>query len=175
MSISELLDKVDIETWKSVPNEACRLAKEAAGTYSSIVDAFSILPELEITLWYNPDNEKALFKHAAENNDEVVDWILLLKQVPGISEIEHGSKAYPPDNEPYLHIKQAKTDLSDIFAPLASLAQLKENSLNRLWGGPNALAATIGGGLLGAGMGYGGGCLAEKRSGGIIGQTHFDH
>jgi len=66
-------------------------------------------------------------------------------------------------------VKRA-ADKMAVFGTLLSAAQFKENALNRLWGGPNPLAATIGGSLLGAGLGYGGGWLADQ----ILPEKYFD-
>ena len=49
--------------------------------------------------------------------------------------------------------------------PLFSALQLAPNSLNQLVGGPTPLAASLAGGLLGAGLGYAGGWVGEKVMG----------
>jgi hypothetical protein len=159
MSNPGLLDEI---IWKDVPKEACRLAKEAAGPYQVVQDLMPSLPAIGAHVWYNPDKERAFISYPLDvDSEKQASWYIALRQVPGISEIEQAYIIKPPDTEPYIHIKQA-IDNESIFKPLASLAQYEPNALNKLWGGPNPLAATIGGGLLGAGLGYGGGWLAEQ-------------
>jgi hypothetical protein len=161
MSKPGLLDEI---LWRDVPQEACRLAKKAAGPYQVIQDLMPSLPDIGAQVWYNPDEERAFVGCSSDaDSDKQASWYIALRQVPGINEIEIQPTlfAYPPSNDPYIHVKQA-LDAKDVFQPLASAAQYEPNALNRLWGGPNPLAATLGGGLLGAGLGYGGGWLAEQ-------------
>jgi hypothetical protein len=63
--------------------------------------------------------------------------------------------------EPWMPIKVA----AGAFRPVFDAAQLTPNKLNALVGGPTPLASSLAGGLLGAGLGYGGGWLAEKLLG----------
>lgn len=148
--------------WQNVPAEACRLAKVAAGTYQVIQDLIPSLPDIKLKVWYNPDRETAFISYPLEvDTDKVASWHIALKQVPGVDSIQHSYFSYPLTDIPYIQIKSA-LDNKDLFKPVAQLAQFASNPVNNLFGGPNPLAATIGGGLLGAGLGYGGGWLAEK-------------
>lgn len=58
-----------------------------------------------------------------------------------------------------------KTAADGAFRPLFDAMQLTPNKFNGLFGGPTPLAGMAAGGLLGAGLGYGGGILAEKLLG----------
>lgn len=60
--------------------------------------------------------------------------------------------------EPWIIVKSGGQPLK----PLAQLTNVLPNPVNRLVGGPSPLAATLSGGLLGAGLGYGSGWLVEK-------------
>lgn len=154
-----LLDDI---LWRDVPQEACRLAKAAAGTYQVVQDLMPSLPEIAVRVWYNPDKETAYLSYSPDvDSEKQASWYIALKQVPGIETLTQGYLSGPPMHEPYVRIKEA-LDNKDLFQPIASAAQFQPNMLNKLWGGPNPLAATIGGGLLGAGVGYGGGWLAEQ-------------
>lgn len=55
--------------------------------------------------------------------------------------------------------------VGNAFRPLADALQLTPNPVNALAGGPTPLAGMLAGGLLGAGLGYGGGWLGEKTFG----------
>lgn len=165
-----LLQSLKNLDWLNVPNEACRLAKEAIGPYSVIQDLMPSLPDVNVKVFYNPDSQTAFFNYPKDSDsDKVASWHIAIRQVPGVETIQHGYESDPPIDEPFIRVKQA-LEASNIFGPLASAAQFKENSLNRLWGGPNPLAATIGGGLLGAGLGYGGGALLEN----ILPEEYFE-
>lgn len=150
--------------WKCVPSEITRLVKAAAGTYSVLQDVIQHLPNIDAKVWYYPDLEKVAFCYpVGTDSDNVAKWHIALKQVPGVENVSHGFFYLPQGNKPFVRIKQAKPLMvSDLFSPVAHAAQWKENALNKLWGGPNPLVSTIAGGLLGAGLGYGGGWLAEQ-------------
>lgn len=159
MSKPALLEEL---LWRDVPQEACRLAKEAAGPYQVIQDLMPSLPDVGARVWYNPDTERAFISYPIDTDSEKqASWYIALRQVPGVEEIIQSYVVGPSNVEPYIRVKQALEN-ADVFRPLASAAQMEPNALNKLWGGPNPLAATIGGGLLGAGLGYGGGWLAEQ-------------
>lgn len=66
--------------------------------------------------------------------------------------------------EPWMPIKTA-ADSSAPFHPVLSALQLVDNPVNAFVGGPTPLASMVSGGLLGAGLGYGGGWLLEKLFG----------
>jgi hypothetical protein len=154
--------RLDELIWRDVPDEVVRLAKEAAGPYSVIQDLMPYLPDIQAKVWYNPYMEKVAFGYPlGTDSDKVASWHIALKQVPGVEIIEHGYFYSPPDNQPFIMVKKALSN-PDVFGPIASAMQLKGNALNRLWGGPNPLASTIAGGLLGAGLGYGAGWLGEQ-------------
>ncbi len=159
MSKPQVFDAI---IWQDVPQEACRLAKAAAGPYCVIRDLMPALPQIHAKVWYNPDRECAFMSYPiGVDTDKVASWHIALRQVPGVESIEHGYFSVPPETESYILVKKA-TNNESIFGPIASAAQFKPNALNNLWGGPNPLAATIGGGLLGAGLGYGAGWLGEQ-------------
>ncbi len=159
MSLQHLLDDM---VWRDVPNEACRLAKAASGTYLVLQDLIPSLPDINAHVWYAPDIEKVAFSYPLEtDSDKVASWHIAMKQVPGVEEVEHGFFFLPQPNVPFIRVKEALENKT-IFGPVASALQLKPNMMNKLWGGPNPLASTIAGGLLGAGLGYGGGWLAEQ-------------
>ncbi len=159
MSLPEILDSA---IWRQVPDEACRLAKEAAGTYQVVKDLMPFLPPIADCVHYNPDTGHAIFNYLKDaDSEKVASWHIALKQVPGVEMVEHGTNIQVPKDQPFMTIKTA-LEAQTIFKPFAQAAQLRPSWFSNLYGGPNPLAATIGGALLGAGMGYGGGWLAEQ-------------
>lgn len=178
----QLHNTIETAIWMRVPEEVTRLVKLAAPAYQVMQWLVEDLPDIGATTWYDPDAKKVLFHYPLDtDSNKVASWHIAMKQVPDVDIVEHGPDIFLPEQDPYMLIKKAE-EPGDIFGPVASAMQLKPNSLNRLWGGPNPLAATIGGGLLGAGAGYGLGWLGEKllpdeyfakgklrRAGGLIG------
>lgn len=167
MQKTALLDQL---LWRDVPDEACRLAKEAAGPYQVIQDLMPSLPNIRAKVWYNPDKEDCFFTYPSETDtDKVASWYIAMRQVPGVETVTHGYFSIPPVIEPYVQVKEALEN-KEIFGPIASSMQLKPNSVNNLFGGPNPLAATLAGGALGAGAGYVGGWLGEQ----LLPEKYFD-
>lgn len=71
----------------------------------------------------------------------------------------------PPDGlgeRPWVVIKQAAWTIKDIWDPLLKLWHVKGTPFTSLYGGGTPLAATVAGGLLGAGGGYLGGKLLRR-------------
>lgn len=151
-------------TWQQVPDAACRLAYEAAGVYSVIQDLVASLPRIKAAVWYNPNKEAAFLSYPlTTSSDDVASYYIALRQIPGVETLEHGFHSSPNPDEPYIRVKSAEPiPASNIFGPVASAMQLKPNAINRQFGGPNPLAATLAGGLLGGAAGYGVGALAEQ-------------
>ncbi len=63
---------------------------------------------------------------------------------------------------PWLRIKIGSSwTVQDVFGPMGHASGWKDNKVTRALGGPNTLTASLGSGLLGAGLGYGAGALVE--------------
>lgn len=68
---------------------------------------------------------------------------------------------YPDlETEPWVRVKSAIT-VGEVASPLGQIFGDTEGPLNAWYGGPRPLASTLAGGLVGAGLGYAGGGLAE--------------
>lgn len=167
---NQVLNQLDNLIWLDVPDVVKNLAEKAAGTYSVIQDLIIHLPNISSKIWYSPDKEEILFNYPPDSNsDKVAEWHISLKQIPEIQNIKHGVWLYPKHDVPYIQIKSA-TSLKSIFEPVGQLTQFRPSFISDLYGGPNPLAATLAGGLLGAGLGYGGGWLAEQ----ILPEDYFE-
>jgi hypothetical protein len=160
MQTNLLLEELD---WRNVPYMTARLVKEAAGPYQVLKDVIPHLPVIDAKVWYSPDKEATFFSYPlTTDTDKVASWHIAFKQIPGVEVVEHGYHSVPPTDAPYIRVKYSELQNKDIFQPMSSALQLQPNALNKLWGGPNPLAATLAGGLLGATGGYAGGWLAEQ-------------
>lgn len=156
-----LKEHLDSLCWQDVPNQACRLAKSAVGTFVTLRELLPHLPDIGATVWYNPDKEKLSISYpVGTDSEKVASVYIACRQVPGVERIEQGYFHSPPANEPNILVKRALNN-SSVFGPVASTMQLKPSWFSSLYGGPNPLAATLAGGLLGAGVGWGAGRLAE--------------
>lgn len=157
--------------WKSVPEKLYELVKEGATAYSVISEALPSLP-LPLKVYYSPNRKEIFFNYPPQaDSEKVAEAYLMLRQLPNIESIEQGDNTwcYPPDDVPYIRVKQA-IENSSIFGPISSAMQLQPNFLNKMVGGPNPLLATLAGGALGAGAGYGLGWLGEK----VLPKDYFD-
>lgn len=155
-----IMSTVDIYAWKSVPSEVARIAKAASGTYSVLRELTPYLPDINARLWYNPDTKQASLSYPLfTDSEKVAAWHIALRQVPGVDSLAHGYFYQPSPLLPNIRVKTAEVTNSDIFGPPATLMHLKPNSI---LGAPTPLTSTLAGGLLGAGLGYGGGWLAEQ-------------
>lgn len=164
----QLNDAIDASAWKSVPDKVGYLAKLAAGTYQSLSDIRSCFSD-NYQLWYNPESKTAAICHLKDADAEKLAAAKdIVADIPGVETVTTSTNE-PPRAETYLFVKGAEVLASDILGPVASTMQLKPNWLNRLWGGPNPLSSLIASSLLGAGLGYGGGWLAEK----VLPEEHF--
>jgi hypothetical protein len=61
-------------------------------------------------------------------------------------------------NEPWILVKAGGAPLK----PVAQALNMTETPLNAMFGGPTPLASALSGGLIGAGLGYGGGFVADQ-------------
>lgn len=81
---------------------------------------------------------------------------------PETGKIAYAAMGDYPDleNEPWVRVKSAIT-MGEVASPLGQLFGDTEGSLNSWYGGPRPVASSLAGGLVGAGLGYAGGSLAE--------------
>ena len=149
---------LDEEEWRLVPSEVRRLVKLAAGPARVIQLMSSDLPDADtVTVWYNPDTQDTLF-HGVDG-EKAAAWSDVISSVPFIGNVVQIRQPIPVGDggEPWLMIKHA-IEAKSILGPIAMLAGHKPG----VWPfAPNTLTATLGSGLLGAGLGYGAGWLGE--------------
>jgi hypothetical protein len=109
-------------------------------------------------VWFNPKTQTVFF-NLGDWEEEIMykDWADALK-VKGVKEVISDAEAQPPKHKgPWLRVKTANGPLG----PLAQAGGWKEGPIASMFGGPNPVSATVASGVLGAGLGYGAGVLAE--------------
>jgi len=134
--------------WRSVPTEAIRLAELAAPTYAKVAAALGEDPSW---VYLQPETGRLVTKSVGAATKLAAAGLDCVTQ----------SRPLDPD-EPWVPIKSAAWSTKSIFKPVLQAANFAPSKLNAPFGGPTPLAGTIGGGLLGAGVGYLGGRIAEN-------------
>jgi hypothetical protein len=115
--IPSLLDEA---VWRQVPDRVVDLVKEAAGPYQVIQDLMPYLPQITDKVQYCPYTEKAAFSYLSDaDSDHVASWHIALKQVPGVTHVEHGVGYKMAEPQPHVDVKE-QTQNKDIFGPVAS-------------------------------------------------------
>lgn len=189
MDINYLINnELEKLAWRAVPNEAIRLAKLASITYSYLKDKKE-LPRIwyqpdEQILFFDAGPEKSLIKlasyknilHKAPNVKYLeYDW----NKGPPSSDLSYvpfrfydsryifkraeENPYFKPDAE-LRNAPPIPNPAPEGVEPVKTLGQITgytEGPVANILGGPSPLSATIGGGLLGAGLGYGAGTLLE--------------
>lgn len=160
--------------WQAVPELAVKFANVSSVTYD-----YYCSKELPVggRAWYEP-NDRVLFFTVGPDKDvtKLAAWKKALYKAPRLEHMEYdwegfpagyGEKSWVPFPKFAIHeniVKQSEEEYKGIepFKTTASLAGYTDGPTTAVLGGPNPLSATIGGGLLGAGLGYGTGWLLEK-------------
>lgn len=140
---------LELTRWRAVPAEAIRLAELAAPTYAKVAAA---LGENPAWVYLQP-----------ETGQLVTQSVSAATKVALHAGLECLVRKRPlPDDEPWVPIKSAAWSTKSMFRPVLQAANLASSKLNAPFGGATPLAGTLSGGLLGAGVGYMGGRIAEN-------------
>lgn len=155
-------------TWDAVPGEVVRLIKLAAPLVPRLVKVVRRLRSEHPAMpgygkvWLNPDTHDIFFNLGDSDEKPKYDAWTSALSIPDRGEIRSASEGLPPvKHGPWVPIKSADVNISDIFSVPAQATGIKSGPLNALWGGPRPLADMLAGGAVGAGAGYGAGWLAE--------------
>ena len=164
---------MDEQLWPATQAFLYVLLKDAAAPVLALRRALFMLPlnerESVSRVHYHPYRKcaHALLHPAAP--DTTWDHVAAALEVLGpITLLAEGA----PDGygeEPWVPVKAASTQ-PGLLQPAAQALNFLPNPVNRLFGGPSPLAASLTGGLLGAGLGYGAGWLGEQ----FLPEEHFE-
>jgi hypothetical protein len=142
--------------WQMVPQLVATRYKQASRIEQSIRKVIRNLPAdpgYGYVFW-NPDT-KTVFAVLGDGDDEQhhQKWHNALKAIPGVQHVESEAEVHPPNPENWIRIKTAAA-LDWLRAPY--------QAAGKLTGGPSPMSNAIVSALIGGGLGYGGGALAEQ-------------
>ncbi len=147
-------------SWDNVSERARELAEKSAGTAHEVRRLVIELPKPRHTIVYNPDENVLHVGLDKEASDEVAArWAKA-----GLDPIPLDVKPQAWGEAPWVLIKRSA---DPVMATMAKLTNFQPWAGNALLGGPNPLAATLAGGLLGAGAGLGYGTATDEPYGEI--------
>lgn len=141
--------------WQDVPRSVATLVKEAAPVVRTLRKVLQHLPAAADPgygyLYWHPDT-KTVWAVLSDGDDQAKynKYHNALKAVTGVKDVRVEAETGPHPRDEWVRIKRA-CDLGIVTSPFYKAAI----------DSPNALTTTIGGGLLGAGLGYGTGFLLE--------------
>jgi len=156
--IQRMEKKGEIVYWQQVPALVAQRFKEAASVerkISKIIKHLPSMPGYGYCYWH-PEKKKLWIVLGDSDDDHVHQkWHNALKSVNGVKDVTSESEVGPPPDtlDEWIHIKSASA-LSWLNKPY-QLAGLPSDGASPM---SNALVS----GLLGAGLGYGSGWLAEQ-------------
>lgn len=156
-SVEKLANEV---AWRSVPDQAILFAKNAAPQVTALRRVLDTLPG-EGVVYYLPVEKQAFVYTSQERNSLWQDRISTVFNL----HVSSGPEQQPDGIGPWMCLEKTALQAKTIFGPAATLAGWKPGPTADLFGGPNTLSASIGTGLLGAGVGYGAGWLGETLAG----------
>lgn len=141
--------------WEAVPEKVAALYKGTRPIAEKVRKLLKYLPHSPgygYVFWHPED--KTLHAVLGDSDDAHHNrWSNVLKALPGVNNVVIADEYHPKNQEDWVLIKTA--------APLGILEGPMQWA-GKLTGGPSPLTNSIVGALLGGGLGYGGGMLAEQ-------------
>jgi hypothetical protein len=151
----------------NVREELRQLYAQHGQRLSELKEAAALLPETTdgYSLWYQPDRDELRLYASAEDSARLAAPLLKTAQV----DMTLDPAPLERFVEPWCLVKRS-------FSPTArgvtDALGFSEGPANAWYGGPRPIAATLLGGLAGAGLGYGAGLIGENISGGELECLH---
>lgn len=164
----DLQTAVDTLTWRAAPADAIALAEKCAGQTADIRKAIEHLPtDGFIDLWLNHKEAEVLL-NCGDWMEHTAAWRAALSPHVSTVTVDYEPSTNFLTNDPnWVKIAErpfaARAFLEKQAVSPTMQALSKATGFQGGWvpGAPNPLIGTLAGGLLGAGLGYGGGYLAE--------------
>jgi hypothetical protein len=150
-ALESVLAADELEQWREVPSRVVALYKAAAPGACRLAAWASPVAEPEDQLWWHPATVTAWAELADLEKRAVWER---LPDVPGIAGMALFVEPLPPPPVTGWVLAKAASFLAPVARP--------HLAVQRAIGGPNGLTQAIVNGLLGAGIGYGGGWLADR-------------
>jgi len=142
--------------WELVPARVASLVKAAAPLYADLV---ACALDCDVRhVWYTPATGSVGVVHVPGDDKAVADKAAtVLATLPGV---KRAAVVYDLPADEHVCVKHAfDFNLRNLTHPIAAAWQQVPSAINQH---PNPLVSTLAGSALGAGLGYGGGWLAEK-------------
>ena len=157
--LSEIVEAIDYDAWRRVPDMVVALYKKAAPAACRLAAWSDPAAGPEDQLWWHSDTRTAWAE--VVNIEKRAAWERL-PDVPDVSGVALFVELLPPPPvEGWVLVKAADGYLAPIARP--GLAA------QRMIGGPSGMTSAIVNGLLGGGLGYGAGWIADQ----FLPEEHF--
>lgn len=154
-ALKQIIAVGEIAAWQQVPVLVASRYKEAADVQKQIRKVIRYLPrqsDYGFCFW-NPET-KTVWAVLGDSDEESTHqkWHNSLKAIPGVRSVKTEAETGPYGDDNWIRIKAANLSWLNKPYQLAGVAT----------GGPSPFSNAIVSSLLGAGLGYGGGWLAEQ-------------
>jgi hypothetical protein len=157
--LGEIVEAADYDAWRQVPGMVVALYKKAAPAACRLAAWSDPAAGPEDQLWWHPDTRTAWAE--VVDIEKRADWERL-PDVPGVPDVALLVEPLPPPPvEGWVLVKAA----DGYLAPFARPGMAAQHAL----GGPGGLQAAIVNGLIGGGLGYGAGWVADQ----FLPEEHF--
>lgn len=163
MNLTQVKEAAELLRWQAVPSLMLELYEKSAGVAEqvrAIKDELGFHPDTRGVYW-NPDSKQLWMSTAdSEENDHVEKWRKKLSAIKGVDDVRIEAEYGPPGKESEPWVKVAG---SAALEGIGEALNYFPNKINRhIPGLQSPLGAALTSGLLGAGLGYAGGALAEQ-------------
>ena len=157
--LGAIIDAVDFDAWRRVPTMVVALYKKAAPAACRLAAWADSAAGPEDRLWWHPDT-KTVWAEIFDI-EKRADW----ERLPDVPDVP-GAALFiepipPPPVAGWVLVKAANGYLE----PIARPSRVMQTAI----GGPNGLTAALVNGLIGGGLGYGAGWLADQ----FLPEEHF--
>ncbi len=167
--IAAILTAADTDAWRQVPKQVATLMKSAADVKKQVQQAMETLPVTDpgygYVYWHPQRNNLWVVLGDGDEQDSHDAWWKALSKIPGINKVITEAEVGPHGDhkDEWIRIKKARIFTKNSTINPFTLA-------GKPFGGPNAVTNSVVGALVGGGLGYGGGRLAEM----LIPERHFE-
>jgi len=155
-TIKRIEKKGELSLWRQVPALVTQRLKLAAAIRDALKTAIKDLPAMPGYgyVYWHPENKTAWIVLGDSDGREVYEqWEKAVNSIDGVDKVIAESEVGPSDSDNWIMVKKASA---------LEYLGLPYRAAGKLTGGPSAMSNSIVSGLLGAGLGYGGGWLAEQ-------------
>lgn len=168
-AVQALINMADTAAWRQVPKQVVTLIKSAADVKKQVQKAMETLPVADpgygYVYWHPQRNNLWVVLGDGDEQDSHDAWWKALSKISGINKVITEAEVGPHGDhkDEWIQIKKARIFTKNSTINPFTLA-------GKPFGGPNAVTNSVVGALVGGGLGYGGGRLAEM----LLPERHFE-